>query len=584
MKSVTPPKRVTAFVKGTRSAKKILLSYFYILLLVTLLCFVMSGGYSLWTYQQQMSISNQASLDVYFNNLVYELEDLTLFNQDVYSGNADFITLSSKADTLSDSQKLRMEYNLRNSIQNRVPDTGAIFIFNDTKSVYFYRYGSNFLGGTVTRASMELMSQVRERLLAVNQSELMRWQVYSDDENVVLMNTYRLRNLYVCSMVDLNAFVSAHTTNGETSEYVFFTKDKILTNVDYTNQKGVTLERIRNIDDNFVANLVAGNIIRSNYYESFGIGLSGITSLEDMWGYLRVSVILFLVAIVVICVLFIVIYSFISRYLIYPLNQITSASKKLTGVDADETTLQDKDDLLEYSTIRIALNQLVTQKVGLEQDNISKTREKEHALLQYYQLQTRSHFLLNCLKSLYNMSEGGEIEKIKMMILAFSNHLRYVFHDNLLLVTLRSELDETQDYYQIMQMDRANPFLLNLDVDQSLLDCQVPPLVVQTFLENSFKYNPAHNRILRFLVQIDQIEMENKPYIRLRLSDNGIGYSKEVLKRLSAADEQFEQYHVGISNLRRRMKLIYHDDYQIAFFNVLGGGACSLIYLPIRKS
>lgn len=584
MKSVTPPKRGTAFVKGTRSAKKILLSYFYILLLVTLLCFVMSGGYSLWTYQQQMSISNQASLDVYFNNLVYELEDLTLFNQDVYSGNADFITLSSKADTLSDSQKLRMEYNLRNSIQNRVPDTGAIFIFNDTKSVYFYRYGSNFLGGTVTRASMELMSQVRERLLAVNQSELMRWQVYSDDENVVLMNTYRLRNLYVCSMVDLNAFVSAHTTNGETSEYVFFTKDKILTNVDYTNQKGVTLERIRNIDDNFVANLVAGNIIRSNYYESFGIGLSGITSLEDMWGYLRVSVILFLVAIVVICVLFIVIYSFISRYLIYPLNQITSASKKLTGVDADETTLQDKDDLLEYSTIRIALNQLVTQKVGLEQDNISKTREKEHALLQYYQLQTRSHFLLNCLKSLYNMSEGGEIEKIKMMILAFSNHLRYVFHDNLLLVTLRSELDETQDYYQIMQMDRANPFLLNLEVDQSLLDCQVPPLVVQTFLENSFKYNPAHNRILRFLVQIDQIEMENKPYIRLRLSDNGIGYSKEVLKRLSAADEQFEQYHVGISNLRRRMKLIYHDDYQIAFFNVLGGGACSLIYLPIRKS
>ena len=170
-----------------------------------------------------------------------------------------------------------------------------------------------------------------------------------------------------------------------------------------------------------------------------------------------------------------------------------------------------------------------------------------------------------------------------MMILAFSNHLRYVFHDNLLLVTLKSELDETQDYYQIMQMDRANPFLLNLEVDQNLLDCQVPPLVVQTFLENSFKYNPVHNRILRFLVQIDQIEMENKPYIRLRLSDNGIGYSKEVLRKLSDADEQFEQHHVGISNLRRRMKLIYHDDYQVAFFNVLGGGACSLIYLPIRK-
>ncbi len=570
-------------MKGLRSAKKILLSYFYILLLITLLCFVMYGGYSLWTYEQQMIFSNQASLDVYFNNLVYVLEDLTLFNQNVYSGNTDFITLSSKADTIPDSPKLTMEYNLRNSIQNRVPDTGAIFIFNESKSVYFYRYGSNFLGGSVTKASMDLMSQVREQLLSANQSELMRWQVFSDNENVFLINAYRLRGMYVCSMVDLNAFVRAHTTNGETSEYVFFTKDAILTNVDYTSEKGVTLERIKNIDDNFLTNLYAGNIIRSNYYDSFGIGLSGIMSLEDMWGYLSISVSLFLVAIIVICVLFVVIYSFISRYLIYPLNQITNASKILTGTDADKATLPDNDDLLEYSTIRIALNRLVTQKIDLEKDNVSKTREKEHALLQYYQLQTGSHFLLNCLKSLYNMSEGGEIEKIKMMILAFSNHIRYVFHDNLLLVTLKSELDETQDYYQIMQMDRANPFLLILEVDQSLLDCMVPPLVVQTFLENSYKYNPGHNRLLRFLVQIDQIEMENKPYVRLRLSDNGIGYSKDVLKKLSDADEQFEQNHVGISNLRRRMKLIYHDDYQVAFFNVLGGGACSLIYLPIRK-
>ncbi len=91
-----------------------------------------------------MIFSNQASLDVYFNNLVYILEDLTLFNQKVYSADIDFMILSSRADNLPDSEKVVMEYNLRNSIQNRVPDTGAIFIFNESKSVYFYWYGSNF--------------------------------------------------------------------------------------------------------------------------------------------------------------------------------------------------------------------------------------------------------------------------------------------------------------------------------------------------------------------------------------------------------------------------------------------------------
>jgi two-component system sensor histidine kinase YesM len=570
-------------VKRKRSAKKSLLRYFGILLFITLLCLILYGVYSIWTYEQQMIFSNQASLDVYFNNLVYILEDLTLFNQKVYSADTDFMILSSRADNISDSEKVVMEYNLRNSIQNRVPDTGAIFILNKSKSVYFYWFGSNYLGGVVTKAHIDLMNRIGDYLMSAEQSELMHWQVYPDEENVLLMNTYRLRDMYVCSILDLNAFIRTHTTNTETSEYAFFTKDRILTNVEYTTNEGITLERIKNGNDNLFTNLFAGNIVRSDYYDAFGIGLSGIMSMEEAWSYLRVSVILFVVAIIVICALFFVIYSFISRLLIYPLNQITIASKMLAGSDADETDLQDQDDLIEYSTIQVALHRLVAQKVNLEQENISKTRDKEHALLQYYQLQTRSHFILNCLKSLYNMSEKGEMEKMKMMILAFSNHLRYIFHDNLLLVTLKSELAEAQDYYQIIQMDRANPLLLNLEVDQSLMDYKVPPLVVQTFLENSYKYNPGNNKFLRFHVKIDRIEMEKKPYIRIRLSDNGVGYKKDVLKKLSQTDEQFEQYHIGISNLRRRMSLIYQNDYQMAFFNDPGGGACSLIYLPMRK-
>ena len=531
-----------------------------------------------------MIFSNQASLDVYFNNMVFILENLTLHNQEVVSNNIDFMVLSSRADNLSDSEKLIREYNLRNSIKNRVPSTGAIFIFNKSGSVHFYSFGASFLeGGVVNKDSINLMHQIEDHILSADQSELMQWRVFPDDEDVLLMNTYRLRDLYISSIFDLNGFIRTRTVNIETSEYAFFTDDKILTNLDFVDSEGITLERIKNDDDNLFTNLIAGNIIRSDYYDAFGIGLSGIMSLEELWSYLRVSVILFIILLLVISALFVIVYSFISRFLIYPLNQITNASKKLAGSDSGETMLQDQDDLIEYSTIRIALNKLVTQKVNLEQDNINKTREKEHALLQYYQLQTKSHFFLNCLKSLYNMTERGEMEKMQMMILAFSNHLRYIFHDNLLLVTLESELAEAQDYYHIIQMDRANPLLLNLDVDQSLLDYKVPPLVVQTFLENSYKYNSGNNAFLRFHVKVDRIEMEKKQYLRLRMSDNGVGYDKDILKKLSKMDGQFEQNHTGISNLRRRLTLIYQNDYEVAFFNDPGGGACSLIYLPLWK-
>lgn len=567
-------------MKRVRSAKKSLIKYFLILLLITLLCLVSYGVYSVWMYEQQLIFSNQAALDVYSNSLIYELQDLTSFNQDIYSSDTDFRLLANKADTLTDDQKILPEYNLRKLMNNRVPNAGAIFLFNKSRSEFFYCFGPNFVGGIFKPQLMQYMSQICEKWLDGNQTDMMRWTAFSDEDTVLMMNAYRLNDLYICSILDLNAFISSHTEGVDAIKYAFFTQDQILTNRAYAEEQGITLEMIRNADANLVRNVYIGNIIQSDYYPTFGIGLSGIMSLQGIWSYSRISVILFLIVSIVVIGLFLVIYAFISRILIFPLDQITNASRQLSG--ATDLVKTDQENLVEFSTIRVALDRLVEQKVQLEQDNRYKTQETEHALLQYYQLQTRSHFFLNCLKSLYHMSERGEIEKIRLMILAFSNHLRYVFHDNLLLVTLKSELDEAQDYYQIIQMDRAHPLLLDLEVDQTLLDCRVPPLVVQTFLENSYKYNTNSKKFLRFSVQIDRIEMDERPYIRLRLSDNGAGYSNEVLKKLSEPDEQFEQYHIGISNLKRRMALIYQNDFQVAFFNAPNGGACSLIYLPMQ--
>ena len=66
------------------------------------------------------------------------------------------------------------------------------------------------------------------------------------------------------------------------------------------------------------------------------------------------------------------------------------------------------------------------------------------------------------------------------------------------------------------------------------------------------------------------------------LSDNGTGDSEEVLERLNSSENDlFATKHVGISNLKHRIALIYKTDYQFAFYNKPSGGACGLIYLPI---
>ena len=171
---------------------------------------------------------------------------------------------------------------------------------------------------------------------------------------------------------------------------------------------------------------------------------------------------------------------------------------------------------------------------------------------------------------------------MRRMILAFSNHLRYVFHDNLKLVTLQSELAEVNDYYHIILLDRVTPFILNTNVDSSLLSYQVPSLLIQTFLENTAKYN-KQSGLLIFDVDVRLTELEGVPVMQIMLSDNGVGYSAEMLELLNSPEaDQYAMHHVGISNLKQRIALIYKSHYQFAFYNKPSGGACGLIYLPLK--
>ena len=71
----------------------------------------------------------------------------------------------------------------------------------------------------------------------------------------------------------------------------------------------------------------------------------------------------------------------------------------------------------------------------------------------------------------------------------------------------------------------------------------------------------------------------------IKLSDNGVGYGKDMLDKLNCEESDlYEDYHVGITNLKKRIELIYGTNYYITFYNEPAGGACTLIYLPLEDT
>lgn len=549
---------------------------------VSLLSLLLYGGYSIWTYEKQLLFCNQAALDIYTNELRYELSSLSAFNQEMYSDDSDFQLLAS--DNLSAQQQLISRYNLMRIVKSRTPSIGAILIFKDTGEEHFYHFGNVMTGVALTPDHIQLTRALRDFWVKTDPANLMKWQVYTDGTHVLLTNAYCLNGLYICSVLDLHDFFLNDPYSQDALQYVVYTQNSILTNQEYLDTHHLALDDLLNPDQGFFSTLASRQLVQSVYLPEYGIGIGVIQSMHGIWSYSRVSIFFLILLFFALLTTLCVVGQLIRRTLVYPLEQITLASRNLEqGLPFQEQETGTEPE--EFAQIRVALNHLVEQRVHLEQDNRDKVYDRNHALLQYYQMQTRSHFFLNCLTSLYNMLGQKSYEKMSIMILAFSNHLRYIFHDNLTLVTLQAELDEVNDYHKIILLNREYPLLLTVDVAPGLSDCLVPPLIIQTFLENSCKYNGKNNSILNFSIRVDQISLENTVYLRIRLSDNGVGYSDDILSMLNEQNtDYFQHRHIGISNLKWRISLIYRENVHLAFYNAPGGGACSLLCIPLRRN
>ncbi len=103
--------------------------------------------------------------------------------------------------------------------------------------------------------------------------------------------------------------------------------------------------------------------------------------------------------------------------------------------------------------------------------------------------QLNPHFLFNSLSTLTGIIHLDQ-EKAVNYVEELSNMYRYILQtDSKELVNLASELELVDSYTYLIQMKYGKNFTLNIDIDDEFLEYNLPPLSLQTMLENVFKHN-----------------------------------------------------------------------------------------------
>lgn len=218
---------------------------------------------------------------------------------------------------------------------------------------------------------------------------------------------------------------------------------------------------------------------------------------------------------------------------------------------------------------------------------------QKQAELDYMQSQINPHFLYNTLDSIRGQAINDNSEKTANMIQSLSKIFRYTIgkHDDI--VTLKSELENIENYMSLLQYRFQNRFEWKIIIDDNsdILSCSIPKLTLQPIVENSLKHG------------IDSISdhgyIEIKIYsTRLKLiitiSDNGSGMDIRTLDKLNDNFEKnyYSSKHpiiqgkstgMGLLNVNARLKLLYGDSYGLTAFSASGSGAKIQVVLPLTR-
>ena len=109
----------------------------------------------------------------------------------------------------------------------------------------------------------------------------------------------------------------------------------------------------------------------------------------------------------------------------------------------------------------------------------------------------------------------------------------------------------------------GDAFSCTIDIDKDLLDYFIPKLMLQTLVENSIQHNAIYEQqpVEVSLFMTKEI-IENEIWLYCCVSDTGKGFSDSVMDAILHDREIFRdgRRHIGLSNLKERLKLIYGND------------------------
>ena len=292
--------------------------------------------------------------------------------------------------------------------------------------------------------------------------------------------------------------------------------------------------------------------------------------------YLGIDVVQWMVILFSLISIFIILISilYLKKFIITPIKELVIATKEVEKGNLDYQ-MTEEVSTSEFELLINSFNGMTKEIKTLKILSYEEKIEKHKTELKYLQMQIRPHFYLNAINTISSLSLQKSNEEINKFIIALSNYLRYMFTDNLALVTVKDEVDHAVDYIKLQQIKFPDMIFYMTEINKECADFLLPKFLIQTFVENIFNHAFDGDNMLSIFIRADHIQDAGEEYAKIIIEDNGEGFDKNYLNGGS-----FGKENIGITNIKKTLELTYDRDNLLTLSNNDEGGARVEVRIP----
>lgn len=273
--------------------------------------------------------------------------------------------------------------------------------------------------------------------------------------------------------------------------------------------------------------------------------------------------------------------------IVKPLRKVQKGMKQTEEGDwVKITPLKGTDEIssvvLSYNMMIDKLANLLKNLTDAELRNHRVSFEKQSIEFQALQAQINPHFLHNTLETMNAYATINNEIEISEMTVALSQMFRYAVH-NLEVVTIEEEIEHVNNFLVIAKHRFQQEVKVQFDIDPRLYNEEIVKLTMQPLVENAIHHGLKKNKDKgELIIRVSK----NECLLKVEINDNGSGITPERLEELRRAMKQKDNNQIqhtmgiGLSNVNRRIQLIFGDRYGLHIYSELGQGTTVIMEIP----